>query len=463
MRNPAVLTILPGDGESVRAGLTRRDLLRIGTVSLGGLSLSSLLAARAATSDHAFRDKAVVLLFLAGGASHIETFDPRMDAPDRIRSTTGEVATTIAGVTFGGTFPRLASFASRFVVVRSFGHRVNDHAKAIQHVLTAGNLTGASVGSIYAKIRGPEDPETAMPTYGLVTTEEIDDQYQKELKRVRESSGPGPFGRAYGPFDPWQGGGTLDLMHLTIPRDRFHERRTLLSTLDNYRRKLDSAGAVEAMGRHQQTAFDLILRNAGSALDLAREDPRIVSRYDTGNFRVGYKRKRPCTLGRQLLTARRLIEAGCGFVTVQNAGWDMHADVNNPGIKAGMEMLGPPLDHALGAFIEDLGQRGLAEKVLVVVTGDFGRTPKINARGGRDHWAPLSTLALAGGGLKTGQVIGESDKGAGAPAAEPVSPGDLLATIMHVLCDISQVRVRPGVPREILAALDAGQPIRDVL
>ncbi len=154
--------------------------------------------------------------------------------------------------------------------------------------------------------------------------------------------------------------------------------------------------------------------------------------------------------------ARRLVEAGCGFVTVQNAGWDMHADGNNPGIEAGMKMLGPPLDHAVAAFLDDLEARGLDRKVLLVVTGDFGRTPRINKRGGRDHWAPLSTLALAGGGLNTGQVIGRSSRLADAPADEPVTPGALLATLLHVLFDVPRLRLMPGVPRDIALLLDAG-------
>lgn len=448
--------------QSASPRLGRRDVLRIGTLGLGGLTLSHLLATRAAAAGvgSAVRDKAVVLLFLAGGASQIETFDPKGQGPDGIRSATGELATALPGVTFGGTFPRLARLAGRLAVVRSFGHGVNDHAKAIQHVLTAGNASGASMGSMYARLRGPEDPETALPTYGLVTTEEVDDQYQKELKRVQDSSGPGPFGRPYAPFDPVQGGGAFDLMRLTMPAGRLGDRRALLGELDCLRRRLDASGAAEAMGRFQQKAFDLILCSAGDALRLDREDPRLVSRYDTASFAVGHKRKRACTLGRQLLMARKLVEAGCGFVTVENAGWDMHADRNNPGIRAGMEMLGPPLDQAVSAFLEDLDARGLSEKVLLVITGDFGRTPKINARGGRDHWAPLSPLAFAGGGLAMGQVIGSSARAADHPASDPVTPGDLLSTLMHVLFDVPALRLLAGVPREISVALDAGRPIR---
>jgi hypothetical protein len=252
-------------------------------------------------------------------------------------------------------------------------------------------------------------------------------------------------------------------MRMTIPRSRLESRRALLAALDGAKRTLDRSGAADALGRYEQQAFDLILRNAGDSLDLSREDPRVVARYDTSRHRIGFKRFRPCTLGRQMLMARRLVESGCGFVTVQSAGWDMHADGNNPGIEAGMRMLGPTVDHAVAAFLDDLESRGLERKVLLVITGDFGRTPRVNKRGGRDHWAPLSTLALAGGGLKTGQVIGRSTRLADAPADEPVTPGALMATLMHALFDLPLLRVQPGLPREISTVLEAGEPIRGLI
>jgi hypothetical protein len=439
---------------------TRRDFLRIGSLAIGGLSLPWRLAAAASPAGPALKETAVVVLFLAGGPSHLETFDPRMDAPEGIRSVTGEVRTPIPGVTFGGTFPRLAALAHRMVVVRSFHHGITDHVKAIHHVLTAGNPIGAGMGAIYARLRGPVDPVTAMPTTALVSTDEVDPQYAKERLRIRDASGSGPLGAAHAPFDPSAPGGPLDLMRLTIPRRRFADRRALLAALDDAKRTLDRPAAVEAMDRHEQAALDMILRNAGAALDLSREDPRLVERYDTSPFAVGFKRKRPCTLGRQMLMARRLCEVGCGFVTVQCCGWDMHADVNNPGIEDGMRMLGPTVDQAVSAFLEDLEARGLSEKVLLVITGDFGRTPKINPRGGRDHWANLSTLALAGGGLKVGQVVGRSNRRADAPGRDPVTPADLFATLLHAQFDVPALRLQPGVPRDVLTLLERGTPIR---
>jgi uncharacterized protein (DUF1501 family) len=161
--------------------------------------------------------------------------------------------------------------------------------------------------------------------------------------------------------------------------------------------------------------------------------------------------------------ARRLVEAGCGFVTVQSAGWDMHADGNNPGVKDGFEMLGPPLDRGLSAFLTDLEDRGLLEKTLVIVTGDFGRTPKINKTGGRDHWSNLCTLALFGGRFKLGQVIGRSSRDNGVPASDPVTTSHLLATVMHHLFDVGALRVARGVPTDLVNLISGVEAIPGVV
>src|SRR5262249_8009619 len=184
-------------------------------------------------------------------------------------------------------------------------------------------------------------------------------------------------------------------------------------------------------------------------------------RYDTSVFRVGKKVFQPSSIGRQMLMARRLVEAGCGFVTVQNSGWDMHADGNNPGIGPGMQMLGPPLDKAVGAFLDDLDSRGLTDKVLLIITGDFGRTPTINARGGRDHYPKLATLAFFGGGLARGQIIGQSSRKNDAPASDPIGPANLLSTVLHALLDVGQMRLDPAIPRE-LARLAETKPINEL-
>jgi uncharacterized protein (DUF1501 family) len=251
-------------------------------------------------------------------------------------------------------------------------------------------------------------------------------------------------------------------MTLRLEPGRLEDRRALLESLDTLRRDLDTSGTIAAADKYRRQAFDLILGSAAEAFDLSKEDPRLLERYDTSGLKVGHKQFRASTLGRQMLLARRLCEAGCGFVTVHSAGWDMHADGNNPGMVDGMNMLGPTLDKSVSAFLEDLERRGLSDKVLLVITGDFGRTPKVNPRGGRDHWANLGTLAFAGGGLKVGQVIGRSDRNNAEPASDPVTPQMMMATILHTLFDIGQLRVARGVPRELMSLAENGQPIREL-
>ena len=171
----------------------------------------------------------------------------------------------------------------------------------------------------------------------------------------------------------------------------------------------------------------------------------------------------PSTLGRLLLTARRLCEAGCGFVTVASGGWDMHGDDNNPGVLRGSESVARPLDHAVSAFLEDVHERGLSEKILLVITGEFGRTPRINGVGGRDHWGGICPLVLAGGGLKMGRVVGQSTPDGGEPATEPIRIRDLMATITHTVFDVSQMRLEAGLPPEILRLTENGQPIKQLV
>ncbi len=457
-----MLTLLSERGQRDCEGTTRRDFLQVGLLGLGSLTLPGLLAhrAQAAATEGAVKDTSVVLLFCAGGASHIETFDPKMTAPAEYRSVTGEVQTSLPGVTFGGTFPRLARLAHRMTVVRSFQHPVADHPKAIEHVITGGgNPTGAGIGAIFARLRGTNHPRHGLPTYVTLLPDEVDPQYLKERERVLKASGPGTLGAAFAPFDPSGSSQANRNMQLQIAREQLDDRRALLKALDAINRQLDTSGVMEGLDKFEQQAFDLILGNGARAFDVGKEDPRVMARYDTSAIQVGHKRFRPSTLGHQLLLARRLCEAGCGFVTINSAGWDMHADGNNPGMIKGLDMLGRSLDHAVGTFLEDVEERGLSEKILLVITGDFGRTPKINRKGGRDHWPSLCTLALAGGGLKMGQVVGQSAPRADVPSSVPITLNQLMATILHVLFDIPALRLRFDVPRAIAQILEQGQPL----
>ncbi|HWG44359.1 MAG TPA: DUF1501 domain-containing protein [Gemmataceae bacterium] len=460
-----MLTLYAGHRSRDCAGISRRDFLRAGFLGLGGLTLPWLLRTRAeaaSLNSDFVRDKAVVLVFLAGGASHIETFNPNMDAPEPQRSLTGEVKTTLTSVTLGGTFPGLARHAKKMAIVRSFQHRVGSHEQAIVHVLTGGSdatgqgKDGFSMGSAYARCRGSNHERTGLPTYCLLTAPHKDGQYARELQRVVKGSHAGSLGAAVEPFSPGGNGPGLTNMQLHLPVERLEDRRLLLRKLDDLKRGLDLG---EGLDPFERQALALLTGGASKAFDLTQEDRKVVTHYDTGMFPCGKKVFEPSILGKQMLLARRLIEAGAGFVTVQSAGWDMHADGNNPGIKDGMEMLGRPLDKALSAFLEDIEQRGMLDKVLLVVTGDFGRTPKINKKGGRDHWANLCTLALFGGGLNVGQVIGKSGRNNDVPATEPITPANLLSTLMHTLFDVGKLRVARGLPANLIRRIESTKPI----
>jgi uncharacterized protein (DUF1501 family) len=264
-------------------------------------------------------------------------------------------------------------------------------------------------------------------------------------------------------------------MQLQLSRTRLDDRRSLLSGLDRIRRGLDASGAIEGLDRLQQQAFQTILGGVANAFDLAAEDAKTIERYDTAPLARPENISRKWnnynnyvdnakTLGKLLLLARRLCENGCGFVTVTtNFVWDMHADENNAGVEEGMQYMGWPLDHALSAFLEDVHARGLGDRILLAVTGEMGRTPRINGNGGRDHWGGLTPLLLAGGGLPMGQVIGQSSSDAGEPASEPITNAHLVSTIMHTLLDVGVVRVQREIPTAVADAVAGGTPIPGLL
>jgi uncharacterized protein (DUF1501 family) len=452
----------------------RRAFLQIGSLALGGLCLPGLLAARARAAEDrgVVTDRSVIFLFLHGGPSQYETFDPKMTAPAEVRSATGEVATKIPGVTFGATFPRLAALTDKLAVVRSF---VPGDANHDIKPVVGRDTFGGNFGSAYARVAGINHPVTGVPTNVALFPRAVDPTTQPAVTAFGQFTAPGPFGAACAPFDPSGGGPLLKDMSVTVPLARLTERRLLLSELDRVQWTLAEARALEGMDRTRQQAFDTLLRGAGDAFNLAKEDPRLVARYDTAplvrpeaiskkwNNHKNYADNAKA-LGKLLLLARRLCERGCGFVTVTtNFVWDMHADVNNAGVAEGMRYMGLPLDHALSAFIEDVEARGLGDKILLVACGEMGRTPRINSKGGRDHWGNLGPLLLYGGGLRTGRVIGQSDRQGGSPQTEPVRIPNLLATLLHTLFDVGQLRLVRGAPREVAQTMTAWEPIAGLL
>ena len=419
-------------------GASRREFLKIGALGAGALTLPGLLAARAhaKAAGLSTKDTSVVWIWLGGGPTHVETFDPKLTAPAEYRSTTGEVSTSIPGVTLGGTFPNMARAADKMAFVRSFAHTNSGHGGGTHYVMTGydnrtidngGLPTRPSIGSILARSRGANHPQTGMPTYvrlGGIATD-----------------GPAFLGPAFAPFDP--SGQARKNMDLVVADERLSDRRVLLAGLDRFKSRADQDKLMEGLDRFEQQAFNLVLGQAPAAFDLKQEDPKLVERYGKG-------------LGEQLLRARRLCEAGCGFVTVSYGGWDMHGQV-----KQGMERRSPELDRGVAAFVEDIYERGLSDKILLVITGEFGRTPKVNGNAGRDHWAPLSTLALAGGGLQMGQVVGESAAKIDVPRSTPIRPQDLMATIFHVLGLDPRMQFVNQTGRPVYM-LEEGRPIAEL-
>jgi Protein of unknown function (DUF1501) len=420
-------------------GGSRRDFLKVGALGLGGLLLPDLLRARAAVAANgtASKNTSVVWLWLGGGPTHVETFDPKMTAPAEYRSTVGALKTNVAGVEIGGVFPQLARRVDKLALVRSFAHNNSGHGGGTHWVMTGYDYPPAdnnmppirpALGSVVAKIRGTNHPASGVPTY----------------VRLNGIYGDGPawLGAAYGPFDT--SGSARNNMNMQVPVPRLDDRRSLLKSFDTLDRHVDKSGLMKGLDSFELQAFDLILGRARQAFDLQREDPRTRDRYGPG-------------LGEQLLMARRLCEAGTGFVTIHYGGWDMHG-----GIADAMKGLAPPMDKGVAAFLDDVANRGLDQDILLVITGEFGRTPRINGTAGRDHWAPLSTLALAGGGLKMGQVIGQSSEKAEVPKTTPITPQDLMATVFHVLGLPQELQFQDPTGRPT-PMLDGGKPIAELV
>ncbi|MFN4261132.1 MAG: DUF1501 domain-containing protein [Gemmataceae bacterium] len=426
--------IRPRSGQAKCDGSTRRDFLKVGTLSLFGLTLPELLRARAASG--ARKDTAVVLLFLDGGASQIETFDPKMDSPKEYRSIFGVTKTSIPGVEYGAQLPKLAALAHKTSVLRALTHTDGDHGGAT-HWMKTGRpwppefLGKAAVipqqtpaiGSMLARWRGAVNKATGVPTYVRVLSD--------------HGGFPGDdavwLGQEFNPMRVGQGRGNplLNDMSLKIAPRQLADRHSLLRAFDALDRAIDQTGIMDGMDGFQQQAMTVLLGKAKDAFDLEREDPKVRDRYGPG-------------LGQELLLARRLCEAGAGFVTLNNGYWDHHG-----GIIPGCEKLCPPLDHAASVFIEDIHERGLDQNILLLITGEFGRTPRINGGPGRDHWAPLNAAVLAGGGLRMGQVVGVSDEKGAYPKSRPLSPADLQATIFDVL----------GIDRDVQYLHPTGRPI----
>jgi hypothetical protein len=444
------LPMLELTGNSITScdGVSRRNFFRVGSLTVGGLALSDVLRARAAAAEMgaAPNDTAVILLWLAGGPSHIDMYDLKPGAPAEFRGEFHEIDTNVPGIRISEHLPLQAAVMNKLAVVRSATHTNAGHGMGSQWMLTGYQPTievndniYPSVGSVASKMRGPNTP--GLPAYVNLPN--------------RLGLGKAAYlGASYNPFapesDPNNDG--FNVRNLKLPGrvgiDRLERRRELLTSVDTIRRDIDTRGDIDGIDKFYRDALEMITSDkALRAFDIHREDPRLREKYGRND------------LGQSCLLARRLVEAGVTFITIQaGGGWDTHGD-NFAQLK---NNLLPKYDRAVAALVADLADRGIDKRVLVMTFGEFGRTPRINPTAGRDHWPGAMSVLYAGGGLKMGQMIGTTDSKAEYPATKPYSPGCVLSTMYHVL-GIDHTHVFHDQANRPLPILSEGRPIDELV
>jgi hypothetical protein len=450
-------TRLPAPAAAVKHRLSRRHFLQIGALGIGGLTLPELLRAEASAGRRS-SPKSLILIYLVGGPPHQDMFDLKPDAPREFAGPWRPTATCVPGIQICEAFPRLARIMDRLVIVRSLVGNQSDH-DAVQvfngHHPRRPTPSGGwpQFGSAVARIQGPADPATP-PFISLCYT---------CTHGPYNEPGPGFLGPALAPFRP-MGPSRNDMVLQGITVQQLADRETLLRSFDDMRRDLDDSGAMRGMDHFTEQAFGLLTSSRlAEALDLSREDPRIVGRYGTGNPRIFMDGNGAPRVPQSLLMARRLIEAGARVVTLNYSKWDWHGGANNSIFQREAEDF-PVFDQCVSALVEDLHQRGLDQDCTVVILGEFGRTPRISAQVGRDHWPQVNCALLAGGGMPAGQVIGATDRIAGEAVSRPVTFGELYATLYRNLgIDVNRVTIQDLNGRPQYLVEDHAMPLRELM
>ncbi|MFO0863087.1 MAG: DUF1501 domain-containing protein [Gemmataceae bacterium] len=432
--------------------LDRRGFLTIGSLGLGGSSAlpSSLQAAEGSTSHVSGEIGRSPVS--TGRTKSVRTSIPNRSRPpdphrDRRRATRSQASSS-------ATPSQLSKVADKLTVVRSY--QTNNAEHNIVPLVSPETLN-ANIGCLYSRVVGPVRAESGMPTNAVLFPQSACSDVARGSARGNISA-TGGLAPTFAPFIPGVDGPAQANMRLTLPRDRFDDRRLLLEEFTRLNRAVETGPSGN---RLQDQAYRMLLTGGiAEALDLSREAPQTVARYDTSRFvrrdnwssahrgARGYYSGQAKSIGKLLLMARRLCEAGCGFVTIHadyEGVWDMHADGENLNMIDGMAAIGRPFDHAVAAFIEDVEARGLQDKILLVCCGEMGRTPRLNRNGGRDHWAKLAPLMMYGGGIQPGRVLGQSTRDGGEPNSEPFAPRHLISTLLHVLFDVGQLRLLPSM------------------
>lgn len=402
--------------------IDRRSFLQIGGLTFGSavsLSLPQILAADRGPSRH----KSIINIFLGGGPPHQDMWDIKTDAPREIRGEFSPIATNVPGIEICEVFPQIAARMDKFAIIRSVVGSDEDHANyqcfsgwPRRNLASIGGRP--SIGSVLAKVLGPTE-KSVPASVGLAE--------KSSHVPWSDAGGPGFLGAAFQPFRP-QGEGMSDLRLNGVSTDRLGARQSLLQQLDVMRRDADASGIAEGMDAFNQAAFGVLTSSKlVDALDLSKEDPAVRARYGDGRP-FNYQYDGAPTVNEHLLMARRLVEAGVRSVTLTYGRWDAHGQnfrlVRDHGSK---------LDQALSALIDDLTERGMLDDVTVVVWGEFGRTPRINGEAGRDHWPQVSCALLAGGGMRTGQVIGSTNRLGEHAKDRPVHVQEIVSTLYRNL------------------------------
>ncbi|MEN9573259.1 MAG: hypothetical protein RL514_1114 [Verrucomicrobiota bacterium] len=414
-----MLTIRSNSAARFCDGVSRRSFLKIGGLGLGGLALPQLFQAEAQAGVR-HSHKAVIMVYLPGGPPHQDMYDLKNDAPAEVRGPFREIPTNVPGIRICEHLPRIAGMMDKLVPIRSIvgaegGH---DNFQCFTGWPTRNQPPGGwpMFGSMISKLQGPAD--TAIPPFiGLEN---------KTKHRPYNLATPGFLGVPHRSFQP-EGDGKTDLVLKDLSVDRLADRKSLLASFDHFRRDVDGSGLMGGLDAFQQQAFGVLTSSKlAAALDYTKEDPRTIARYGKGDPAI--RGDASPRINEHFLIARRLVEAGARAVTVSFGFWDYHGQNH----KIALQDF-PMFDQAITALVQDLHDRGLDKDVSVVVWGEFGRTPNINKDGGRDHWPRVSGGLLACGGMKTGQVIGATDRLGGECTERPVRFGDVFATLYQNL------------------------------
>jgi len=435
---------LSGEPIHLCDGVSRRSFLQIGSLAMGGLALPQILQAQQAQGETT-QHKAVIMIFLAGGPPHQDMFDLKPDAPAEVRGEFNPIDTNVPGIQIGELMPRVASMMDKFAIIRSLVGAEGRHDSfecCTGHHFRGSQPQGGwpSMGSALARLNGPVDP--SVPPYVDLSHKMAHDPWNIK--------GPGFLGVSETPFRP--DGPSMQNMTLSdVSSERLDARANLLAGLDRFRRKADAELEAGSSDNFTEQALGVLTSSKlVEALDLEREDPRVRARYGKDNPDVlGYKHEMGYqAMMSRFLQARRLVEAGARCVTCSFAHFDWHGGNFNNARK-----VVPLLDQGVAALVEDLHERGLDKDVTVLVWGEFGRTPKINPRSGRDHWPAVHAALLAGGGMRTGQVIGSTNSLAEAAEDRPVHMQEVFATVYRNLgIDVAQTTIpdNNGRPQYLL-------------